>query len=115
MFTNASGSLGPDDPDSDPDHSQNLITCSLSHFGHILKILLKSVHKFLSYLVHKQSNRQTDGQTNPGEIITSLVEVNIHKITLTKGRKALYYTIVSAIFELMCKINLGLRPSVHPY
>ena len=26
------------DPDSDPDQSQNIITCSLSHLGHILKL-----------------------------------------------------------------------------
>ena len=38
------------DPDSDPDHSHNLITCSLSHLAHILKISSKSVHNFLSYL-----------------------------------------------------------------
>ena len=38
------------DLDSDPDHSQNIITCSLTHLGHILKISLKSVHNFLSYL-----------------------------------------------------------------
>ena len=36
--------------DGDPDHSQNRITCSLSHLGHILKISSKSVHNFLSYL-----------------------------------------------------------------
>ena len=34
------------DPDSDPDHSQHLITCSLSHLGHILIISSKSVHNF---------------------------------------------------------------------
>ena len=60
-----------EDPDSDPNHSQNLITSSFYHFGHILKILSKSVHKFLSYLFHKQ----TDGQTNPDENITTLAEV----------------------------------------
>ena len=37
------------DPDSDPDHSQNLTICSLSHLGHILKISSKSFHNFLSY------------------------------------------------------------------
>ena len=63
--------MDPEDPDSDPNHSQNLITSSFYHFGHILKIVSKSIHKFLSYLVHKQ----TDGQTNPGENITSLAEV----------------------------------------
>ena len=63
--------MDPEDPDSDPNHCQNLITSSFYHFGHILTILSKSVHTFLSYLVHKQP----DGQTNPGENITSLVEV----------------------------------------
>ena len=62
--------MDPEDPD-DPDRSQNLITSSFYHFRHILKILSKYVHKFLSYLVHKQ----TDGHTNPGENITSFAEV----------------------------------------
>ena len=38
------------DPDSDLDNSKNLITCSLSHLGDILKISSKSIHDFLSYL-----------------------------------------------------------------
>ena len=59
------------DPDSDPDHSQNLIISSLYLFRHILKISSISIHKFLSYLVHKQRN----SQTNPGKNITSLAEV----------------------------------------
>ena len=59
------------DPYRDPDHSQNLIISSCYLLRHILKISSKSVHNFLSYLVHKQ----TDGQTNPGENITSLAEV----------------------------------------
>ena len=46
--------MDPEDPDSDPDHSQNLIISSFYHFGHILKILSKSICQFLSYLVHKQ-------------------------------------------------------------
>ena len=41
------------DPDSDPDHSQNLLTCSLSHLGHILKITSKSVHNFFELSVFK--------------------------------------------------------------
>ena len=71
--------MDPEDPDSDQNHPQNLITSSFYHFGHILKILSKSVHKFLSYLVHKQ----TEGQTNPGKNITSLAEV-INEISLFK-------------------------------
>ena len=46
--------MDPEDPDSDPDHSQNLITSSFYQFGHILKILSKSICQFLSYLVYKQ-------------------------------------------------------------
>ena len=49
--------MDPEDPDSDPDHSQNLIISSFYHFGHILKILSKSIRQFLSYLVHKQTNK----------------------------------------------------------
>ena len=79
--------MDPEDPDSDSKHSQNLITSSFYHFGHILKILLKSVHNFLSYLVHKQTNRWADkprrkhnllGGGNPGKNITSLAEVITH-------------------------------------
>ena len=50
--------MDPEDPDSDPDHSQNLIISSFYFFGHILKISSKSIHRFLSYLVHKQTDRQ---------------------------------------------------------
>ena len=76
----------PEDPDSDPDHSQNLIISSLYLFRHILKISSKFVHKFLSSLGHKRTNVQTHKQThkhtnsqthkqNPGKNITSLAEV----------------------------------------
>ena len=50
MYTNTSGSLDPDDPDSDPDHSPNLITCSSQHLGHLLKMSSQSIHNFLRYL-----------------------------------------------------------------
>ena len=63
--------MDPEDPDSDQNHSKNVITSSFYHFRHILKIISKSVNKFLSDLVHKQ----TDGKTNPGKNITSLTEV----------------------------------------
>ena len=42
--------MDPEDPDRDPDQSQNGIISYFYLFGHILKISLKSVHKFLSYL-----------------------------------------------------------------
>ena len=50
--------MDPEDPDSYPDHSQNLIISSFYHFGHILKILSKSICQFLSYFVHKQIEGQ---------------------------------------------------------
>ena len=56
--------MDPEDPDSDPDHSQNLIISSFYHFGH-WKILSKSICQFLSYLVHKQTNKQIEGQNDP--------------------------------------------------
>ena len=52
--------MDPEDPDSDPNHSQNVIISPLYLFRHILKILSKSVYKFLSLFVHKQTNRPTD-------------------------------------------------------
>ena len=42
--------MDPEDPDSDPDHSQNCIISSFYNLIHILKISSKFVHKFLSYL-----------------------------------------------------------------
>ena len=47
-----------------PDHPQNLTTSRLWHARHTLKISERSVHNFLSYLVHTQTNRQTHRQTN---------------------------------------------------
>ena len=54
--------MDPEDPDSDPDHFQNVIISSFYLFRDILKISSKSIYKFLSYLVHKQTNKQTDRQ-----------------------------------------------------
>jgi len=42
-----------------PDHAQNLITGSLCHARHTLKISERSVHNFSSYLAHTQTDRQT--------------------------------------------------------
>ena len=53
--------MDPEDPDSDPDHSQNLIISFIYLFRHTLKISSKPVHKFLSYLVYKQTDGLTDG------------------------------------------------------
>ena len=68
--------MDSEDPDSDLDYSQNWIISSFYLFRHILKTSSKSVHKFLSYLVHKRTNPQT----NPGENITSLADVTIASV-----------------------------------
>ena len=136
------------DPDNDPHHSQNLITCSLSHLGHILKISSKSVHNFLSYLSLKITliqkiqiviritpkiesflpftfsdiswkfhqnlstsfwvilftKKLTNPQTNPGENITSLAEVNMgkHPPCLSVGSS---YWAKNCIYELPQNFN----------
>ena len=87
--------MDQEDPD-DPDHSPNLITSFFYHFGHILKILLKSVKKFLIYLVHKQ----TDGQTNPGENITSLAEVKIFYVYLWRSYNV-YFSVVCTCCDIL--------------
>jgi len=43
-----------------PDHTQNWNTGSLCHARRIIKISEWSVHNFLSYLVHTQTDKQTD-------------------------------------------------------
>ena len=43
-----------------PDHHQNLISSSLYYSGPVHKISSQSVHNFLSIVVHRQTNKQTD-------------------------------------------------------
>ena len=47
-----------------PDHHQNLIS-SLYYPGPLHKISSQSVHNFLSNVVHRQTNKQTDKPTLP--------------------------------------------------
>ena len=65
--------MDPEDPDSDPDHSQNLIISSFYHFRHTLKISSESIHKFLSYPVHKLTNKPRQNITSLAEVITATV------------------------------------------
>ena len=43
-----------------PDHHQNLISSSLYYSGPVHKISSQSSHNFLSNVVHRQTNRQTN-------------------------------------------------------
>ena len=54
-----------------PDHHQSLINSSLYYLGPLRKISSQSVHNFLSNVVH----RQTDRQTNTTNNITSFAKV----------------------------------------
>ena len=47
-----------------PDHHQNLISSSLYYSGPLHKISSQSVHNFLRNVVHSQTDRQTNRQTN---------------------------------------------------
>ena len=47
-----------------PDHHQNFISSSLYYSGPVHKISSQSVHNFLSNVVHRQTNKQTDKLTN---------------------------------------------------
>ena len=62
-------------PDSDPDHHQNLITCSMAHCQPSLKLSRKSVWKLLHKVAKRQTDQQTNRQTNNNENITYLAEV----------------------------------------
>ena len=48
-----------------PDHHKTLISSSLYYPGPLHKISSQSVHNFLSNVVHKQTNKQTNIQTLP--------------------------------------------------
>ena len=53
----------------DPDRDPNLITCSFYHPEPLHKISSQSVHKFLSNVANRQTDKQTK-QTNATENIT---------------------------------------------
>ena len=60
------------------DHHQNLISSSLYYPGPLHKISSQSVHYFLSNVVHKQTNRQTNATKN---ITFFAKEVTIERTT----------------------------------
>jgi len=89
-----------------PDHAQNWITCSLCHARHTLKILERSIHNFLSYLVHTH----TDRQTKTGKNITSLAEVKIsaahwHTVSVMQGISPFVCFAVFDLWVLNVAIN----------
>ena len=69
-----------------PDHHQNLISSSLYYPGPLHKISFQSVHNFLSNVVHRQTNRQTDKLTNATKNITSFAKEVIIKYKSNKNK-----------------------------
>ena len=65
--------MDPEDPDSDPDHSQNW---TISSFSDISWKFLKNLS--ISFWVIFFTKKVTNPQTNPGENIISLAEVINH-------------------------------------
>ena len=57
-----------------PDHHQNLISSLLYYPGPLHKILSQSIHNFLSNVVHGQTDKYTNRQTNTTKNITSFTK-----------------------------------------
>ena len=64
-----------------PDHHQNLISSYLYYSGPVHKISSQSVHNFLSNVVHRQTNRQTNVTKN----ITSFAKEVTSNIETTRS------------------------------
>ena len=75
-----------------PDHHQNLISSSLYYSGPVHKISSQSVHNFLSYVVHRQTNRQTDKLTNATKNITSFAKARSTQRAQTSLAEADHYS-----------------------
>ena len=83
-----------------PDHHQNLISSYLYYSGPVHKISSQSVHNFLSNVVH----RQTDRQTNATKNITSFAKEVMRTYRLWK-----YLQFIPTSAEKSCKINLYIK------
>ena len=66
-----------------PDHHQNLISSSSYYPKPLHKISSQSVHNFLSYVVHRQTDKRTNRQTNATKNIISFAKdvTNTNKLT----------------------------------
>ena len=64
LLSNGRISDARDTQQGDPDHYQNLITCSFYHTGPIHKISLQSVDNVLSSVANRHTRMQKDRQIN---------------------------------------------------
>ena len=63
-----------------PDHHQNLISSYLYYSGPIHKISSQSVHNFLSNVVHRQTNRQTNATKNITSFAKEVITKNVFAV-----------------------------------
>ena len=96
------------------DHPQNLITGRLCHARHILKVSERCVHNFLSYLVHTQTDRQTN---KVRQNITSLAEVKtlttLINVTVGHRQKRVYQRSGTNMYILAEKFHV--TAEIHAY
>uniref|UniRef100_A0A673AVT1 UPAR/Ly6 domain-containing protein n=1 Tax=Sphaeramia orbicularis TaxID=375764 RepID=A0A673AVT1_9TELE len=87
-------------------HHLILIICSLCRYQHFLKFSSKSVHSFLSYFAHGQTDRQTNAECPSGsdrcmaQRVTTFTGKEKTKIVVSKGY-------APASLRLQGSINLG--------
>ena len=62
-----------------PDHHQNLISSYLYYSGPVHKISSQSVHNFLSNVVYRQTNRQTNATENITSFAKEVIRVRSYK------------------------------------
>ena len=82
-----------------PDHHQNLISSSLYYPGPLHKISSQSVYNFLSNVVHRQTDKRTNRQTNATKNITSFA-----KEVITTNNGAQLHSIISFDWQYACHL-----------
>ena len=73
-----------------PDHHQNLISSYLYYSGPVHKISSQSVHNFLSNVVHRQTDRQTNATKNITSFAKEVIRHN-HEQRIVHTRLLLDY------------------------
>ena len=96
-----------------PDHHQNLISSSLYYSGSVHKISSQSVHNFLSNVVHRLTDRQTDKLTNATKNITSFAkEVIMFILFITTSNKICSFSFIFCIQHFIMH-QVTVRISIH--
>ena len=84
------------------DNFQNLIDSSLYHHRHFQKISSKSIYNFLRRVVDRQTNGQTDKQTNTCKKSISLAEIKKTVYVKIQNMLSLAIPVGNAIWDCRC-------------